>query len=94
MEEDQLQDHEHQINVTDPGHAHPYIDQTFFNGVNGYYGPDGKDTKHERFDYPYSKTTSPTKTSISAVVNGVKTGRHGAETRPKNMNVIYIIRVF
>ena len=36
LEEDQLQDHEHHITVTDPGHAHPYIDQTFFDEENGY----------------------------------------------------------
>ena len=93
LEEDQLQDHTHHINVTDPGHTHPYKDDHYNNGVAGL-GPRQTDHIQNTFNYVESKTTSSNKTGISAIATKVKTGRHGTETRPRNMNVIYIIRVF
>jgi len=93
MEEDQLQDHMHEF--TDPGHDHPYVDKWSSDRTNqeGHYGPTGSDTHNGRFDNPNDQTTS--KSSSGVKVTGVSSSyRSGDETRPKNMNVIYIIRVF
>ena len=93
LEEDQLQDHIH--GVTDPGHSHPYIDKYVWlsEDIYGHQGPDGTDAKGNRWDYPDQCTTSSETTGIS--VTGVTSSyRRGDETRPKNMNVIYIMRVW
>ena len=51
------------------------------------------DTNHQRFMAPHSKTSESQLTGVS--VTGVKTGaRIGDETRVKNMNIIWIIRVW
>merc|ERR1712025_139719 len=92
MEEDQMQDHHHSI--SDPGHTHPYVDKypNSNGGDDGYWGPDGRDRDEDRFDKSHSATTSSKHTGIT--VKGVTSSyRHGSETRPKNMNVIYIIRI-
>ena len=93
LEDDQMQEHAHLIDITDPGHSHPYIDDHFHASSAGL-GPSASNYNQDRFQYLESKTTTSGNTGISATVDGVRTGRHGAETRPKNMNVIYIIRVF
>ena len=88
LEEDQMQDHKH--GISDPGHTHSYKDYyTRPDGEgdrsgSGTYYHDGKD--HSRTTY--SRTTGVTVTGVSSSY------RHGDETRPKNMNVIYIIRVY
>ena len=92
MEEDQLQDHEHHVNITDPGHTHPYIDDRM--DTSSAKGPANADYVADRFNYLDSKTTSSGKTGISAIATNIKTGRRGTETRPKNMKVIFVIRVF
>ena len=83
-----MQDHEH--SVVDPGHTHPYDDTYHDVQERVNYGGDG---------YLYhspgtlNKTTSSHTTGLT--VTGVSSSyRHGDETRPKNMNVVYIIRVF
>ena len=63
------------------------------------HGPDGTDWNNDQSSYLESKTTSSGKTGISAsatVTNKYVSSsyRTGSETRPKNMNVIWIIRVF
>ena len=91
MEDDQLQNHEHL--VSDPGHTHVYEDQFTVEGINGYRGPCCTDTNHQRFMAPHSKTSESQETGVT--VTGVKTGaRVGDETRVKNMNIIWIIRVW
>ena len=93
LEEDQMQDHEH--GISDPGHSHPYLDfyqwmveSITYNGSGGsiYHGGrlhwDGEDRTTD------SHNTGMTVTGVSSSY------RHGDETRPKNMNVIYIIRVY
>ena len=62
-------------------------------GENESYGPTGSDTNNGRFDDPHDETT--TKVVSGVKVMGVSSSyRSGDETRPKNMNVIYIMRVF
>ena len=109
LEDDQLQDHKHIFSdpghhhtVTDPGHSHGYKDEV---NVNYYHSTDcgshcDRANGHNHFDN--SKTTSSRSTGISiqshssgVSVTGVTSSyRHGSETRPKNMNVIYIMKVW
>ena len=88
MEEDQMQDHKHV--VSDPGHTHVYSDMHTNNDAGPETGPeDGQGD----FDRDMQRTTSSRTTGIT--VQGVSSGyRSGSETRPKNMNVIYIMRVW
>ena len=44
--------------------------------------------------YPGSSSTYSSTTGIKVTVNQATGGQIGSETRPKNMNVIYIMRVF
>ena len=92
LEEDQMQDHEHNIN--DPGHTHPYKDFFRINREGTTYGGSGALYHSNDPDWPgEDKTTSSQTTGVT--VTGVSSSyRHGDETRPKNMNVIYIIRVY
>merc|ERR1719264_357430 len=79
MEEDQMQDHKHQ--VSDPGHTHGYIDSHYGTPSNGAEGPTVADRVYDRWDHAYSSTTASRLTGLA--VQGVSTGRHGSETRPK-----------
>jgi len=93
LEEDQIQNHLHDIN--DPGHSHAYEDRWVNENAfqNGYAGPKDHDYIVDRWDYTDYRTTSSQSTGIS--VGYVKSNyRRGEETRPKNMNVIFIMRVF
>ena len=91
MEEDQMQDHKHQ--VSDPGHSHNYVDKWTGVGEDGNWGS-GSEWDHivDRWDQPHGSATASKHTGLT--VQGVSSGRHGSETRPKNMNVIYIMRVW
>jgi len=94
MEEDQMQDHKHDI--SDPGHDHSYNDKypNWGGDDQGYKGPGTfSDSTNDRFDKSHARTTGETYTNMA--VEGISYSyRHGAETRPKNMNVIYIMRVW
>ena len=89
-----MQDHKHDI--SDPGHDHSYNDKypNWGGDDQGYKGPGTfSDSTNDRFDKSHARTTGETYTNMT--VEGISSGyRHGAETRPKNMNVIYIIRVW
>merc|ERR1719507_2984937 len=88
MEEDQMQDHKHQ--VSDPGHTHDYNDK-YTNNVDG--PKPGPEDGEGIFGYDHDSTSDSSQTGIT--VDGVSSGyRSGSETRPKNMNVIYIMRVW
>jgi len=92
-EDDQLQDHMHEF--SDPGHTHGYVDIWTDVSVpeDHEYGPDGKDHENESFSIRHDESTENVKAGIS--VSGVSRAyRKGDETRPKNMNVIFIMRVY
>merc|ERR1719239_160947 len=93
LEEDQMQDHKH--NVTDPGHSHSYIDKypSYGGNEDGHYGPPSSDTENDRYDKAHTSMSYSGYTGMT--VDGVSSSyRFGTETRPKNMNVIYIMRVW
>jgi len=97
FEEDQIQDHLHEF--IDPGHSHPYVDRypTWKPDTHEeeHWGPAHSDKSWDRWDEPFHVTTSSIETGIS--VKGVQTNstfRSGEETRPKNMNVIFIMRIY
>merc|ERR1712130_363953 len=93
MEEDQMQDHKH--GLYDPGHTHSYDDKypNYDANEQGTIGPAKSDKLNDRYDKSHPRTTG--KTSTGMKVQSVSSGfRHGSETRPKNMNVIYIMRVW
>ena len=93
MEEDQMQNHHHDI--YDPGHSHMYDDKYPNYGANddGHIGPPGSDTDNDRYDKSHTSFTVVQYTGVA--VQGVSSGYNsGSETRPKNMNVIYIMRVW
>merc|ERR1712172_84808 len=93
MEEDQMQDHKHI--VTDPGHTHSYVDKwpQMDTGDSGHDGPLFTDTSKDRYDKSHDSTTASKPTGMT--VDGVSSDyKSGPETRPKNMNVIYIMRVW
>ena len=89
LEEDMVQDHGHEVN--DPGHTHSYED-SYYTGSSQYHRHfyDGDSGNHDAADH-----TRATKSGVSGIsVNGVLNGRSGTETRPKNMNVVFIMRVY
>jgi len=88
MEEDQMQDHKH--GLYDPGHSHQYDDKYTNNKDGPNTGPeDGEGV----FGESHTRYSVANYTRIA--VQGVSSGyRSGSETRPKNMNVIYIMRVW
>ena len=92
-EEDSIQSHTH--GVSDPGHSHGYDDKYAHCGLydnKGQSGPIGCDRIGDRFDYSHGSTSSAGHTSIS--VTGAKGARIDSETRPKNIKVAYIMRIF
>jgi len=92
-EEDSIQSHTH--GVSDPGHNHGYDDKwpdVQDRNSNGYWGPKVGDKLYDRYDKSHSSTTLHSHTSIS--VTGAQGARIDSETRPKNIKVVYIMRVF
>merc|ERR1712126_563755 len=95
-QDDSIQSHTH--SVTDPGHAHGYIDKwpncAYFERIHqdGIAGPKDCDKSRDRYDQSHASTS---KRSFSGVkVTGVQGARFDSETRPKNMRVVHIMRVF
>ena len=104
LEEDQMQDHKHIF--TDPGHGHPFVDKYMGDGPdNTHLGPTKEDYKGYRWDASHNVRTSNTATGakvkcfaitkvdfcLNTQVENVSGGRIGSETRPRNMNVIFIM---
>ena len=59
-----------------------------------YPGPSaiGSDKAQDRWDHPYHKSTAKANSHIS--VTTVTGARTDDETRPKNIRVVYIMKVF
>merc|ERR1719458_1270097 len=57
LEEDQMQDHKHQ--VSDPGHFHKYDDKysNHADGEDGHWGPGSSDQAVDRFDKSHDSTS-------------------------------------
>ena len=90
LEDDQILQHTH--NIQDNGHTHPYVD-TYFNDYEDGKGPIRGDIDYDSFTQQHSKNTGTAKTGIT--VEGVSDEYiHGDENRPKNMGIIWIIRVW
>ena len=89
-QEDSIQSHTH--SVSDPGHTHGYDDKYFARSANGFLGPGSTDNEYDRYDASHQSTSN---SSVSGVtVAGVQGARVDSETRPKNLRVVYIMRVF
>jgi hypothetical protein len=59
---------------------------------NGYWGPISGDQKNDRWDQSHSSTTNSATSNIK--VTDVSGARTSGETRPKNIRVVYIMKVF
>jgi len=92
-ESTKLPDHEHNIHVKVDPHEHGYDDRGLKPGGNekGVYWGEWMHLGN------VNKRTNPSTVRVSAQVKKVKNLNHinnGKETRPTNMKVIYIMRVF
>ena len=97
MEDDQIQEHEHYCSAATSDHDHGYYaaenngDEGEFCGQDNGATCDDPDT----LTYTEFRTTESAKVSVSCSVKGISSSaRSVKETRPKNMKVIYIIRVY
>ena len=90
LEDDQIMEHTH--HAIESEHTHPYVD-IHWDYVNEGDGPVFVNPFNDAFKVDHSKTTELAYTDIS--VSGVSSMyKHGEENRPKNMGVIWIIRVW
>ena len=92
-QEDSLQAHTHAVN--DPGHTHGYNDKYpnwKANDKDKHPGPAHGNSDGDRWDKDHPSTSNNGKTNLK--VTGVQGARADSETRPKNMRVVYIMRVF
>ena len=94
----------HSHEVSDSGHTHRYNDkhEGLNDGVDDvHWGPSEGDKYHDRWDVSHYRSTTNAKSNIR--VNSAKTNirvtnvsgaRTSGETRPKNIRVVYIMKVF
>ena len=95
FEEDSLQEHSHTSTVSDPGHSHGFTEYASnLESPDGYPDPAPKLLSDKLcLDFPFPLTTNSAKSGISMAVTGVQGGRKGSETKPKNMNVVFVMKV-
>ena len=93
VEEDSLQEHMHYHSLIDPGHTHSYHDNyaqdnniETGNDKGFYMDEDDVNQDHERL-------SESANTGISITIDGVSSARTSSETRPKNMRVVYIMKI-
>ena len=104
LEEAQMESHDHSVvsasaTVHDSGHTHKY--STYHKCKDDPCDDrvwEPTDSYHEDDDYHHEFTSRSSHSGISVDVDvdvgGVNGASTGSETRPKNMNVIYIMRVW
>ena len=87
FQEDSLQNHNHFL--TDPGHGHEYTDihSTYGDLKAGHHSGDPVSDR----DTSYNSNSKNGQTGI--LIEGVKDARTDSETRPKNMHVLFIMKV-
>ena len=97
LEEDMMQNHEHSVH--DSGHNHDFTEYSHFLNGEVYTDDDnwwywmGEGVGSHSYNGYSPETTYSSYSSVS--VKGVSGDyRSGAETRPRNMNVVFIMRVF
>ena len=89
-EEDSLQAHTH--GVSDSGHSHGYTDKWPDSTISSSNIGPCCATPNWAFDGNHNIVTASTISNVAVTsVNGARTGD---ETRPKNMRVVYIMKVF
>ena len=91
MEDDSIQTHTH--GVSDPGHTHGYDDEFTDWSKLGLQGPKAV-IQTSSFWIHHTKTTNKGKTGIRVNTPTGAGVRVDKETRPKNMRVVYIMKVF
>ena len=91
FEEDTLQQHVHDHSVTDPGHGHRYYDIHHVWNTSEGKGLWGQ-ADHNTADID-NRNTDSEKTGITITIDQVYGARTSTETRPKNMRVVYIMKV-
>ena len=103
LENDQIEDHDHGCSAKSWSDPHQHKLRAFDEGYYMCFCKDDYDSKSrdltknvDNWDEYNHYTTSDTVNvhttcDIGGVTNGAKSG---SETRPKNMNVIYIIRIY
>ena len=94
LEDDQLLEHTH--NIADSGHHHGYTDThyTTILGPAALSLPDYLNAHKVKQIVP-QPTTQQTASAHSGITGGgINSGHHGNENRPKNMAIIWIIRVW
>ena len=92
LEEDQMEDHGH--TVSDPGHTHSYDDNYTSASKCPAYEDQGPGDGHGWAANCAFPSTSASSASGISVTEVNSSNRRGAETRPRNMNIIWIIRVW
>ena len=98
MEEAQMESHDHSVSasahVTDPGHSHSYQ----YESGHLWEGDNANDrdmiTSMDTVNFDTLSSKTGISVDISVDVGSVHGASSGSETRPKNMNVIYILRVW
>ena len=94
VEEDSLQEHSHTSTISDPGHTHGYTNWGGNGGADGTPDPMANPTGDVfYFNYPYHFQSDSAKSGISMSVTGVRGARKSSETKPKNMNVVFVMKV-
>jgi len=110
IEDDTLEDHTHidpGHTHTDSGHSHSYIDKyrchekdpnNYCDDDGNWGGSDSPDTHGDRFDGSHDAVTangiSSIQSSASNIAGVAESYRTSTETKPRNMNVVWIMRVW
>lgn len=81
-QEDQMQSHKH----NDSGHTHVYKTRNFYGGGGGQSGSNYYGDYNHNINTGYANLTDPVESSGGVV-------RHGNETRPANMSMVWIMRI-